>query len=555
MAPSPTLRRRLAGALLVGLLASCSGNVSAPSGANDSDMWHVDEGDPAASERFEPAPATLHRLTVAEYRNSVHDLLGAGLSLSTELEPDTALKGFTSIGASELTIAQTTAEKLEAAALELTAQVFADAERRVALVGCEPASSGDACVGEFIARFGRRAFRRPLESAELADMKALAVELDATLGDVWESLSYVVAAFLESPDFVFRVEVGEPDPDVPSRLRHTSLEMASRLSYVLWQSMPDDTLLAAGERGDLLDREAVRREAERMMGEPRFRQAMQRFFSENLALERLDNLSKESAVFPQMSATLPSAMRAELMHMFEHVVFTTQGDFRDLFDSRTRFVNGELAALYGIPDVSGDEFVAVDMPADSARVGLLGSAGLLAIYATTTNTSPTRRGKFVRNRLLCQEIPSPPPGTDTTLPEADASQTMRERLTLHRTDPVCAGCHIMMDPLGLSLESFDGLGVHRETDRGRPLDLTGTIDGKAFDGPAELAGLLREHANAGPCVVQQLYRFATGHQESSGERVVLRELAARFAEHDYRLPALVLELVSSDGFRFASSAN
>ena len=245
-------------------------------------------------------------------------------------------------------------------------------------------------------------------------------------------------------------------------------------------------------------------------------------------------------------------MRGERERMFKDIARSSDGDSRDLLDTQKRFVNGELAALYGIEGVTGEEFVAVDMPEDSARVGILGSAGLMAIQATTTNTSPTRRGKFIRNRLLCQEVPAPPPGADTTLPEADTSLTMRDRLARHATDAECKGCHTLMDPMGLALEGFDGIGAFRDNDRGMALDLTGNLDGVPFDGPVELSEALRDHARIGPCVVQQLYRFASGHQETTGERPVLEALEGEFADTGVHLPALMLALVTSDGFRVAA---
>lgn len=548
-------------AWLTGALASCIGTIEpAPGTSRRSDapselgpQTNARDDLAEAEQPVFPAPPTLHRLGVDELQNTLSDLLGP-LTLRAELEPDTALKGFSSIGATELTIANTTAEKLEATALEAAQQVFADEKRRKALLGCAPGAIDDPCVQAFIARFGRRAFRRPLADDERAQMSTLAVDLARSLGDVNEALSYLTAAFLQSPHFVFRVEIGAPDPAVPGRLRYTGYEMASRLSYALWRSMPDDELLAAADEGALATREGVDLAAERMIASPRFRPSLRRFFSENLSLDRLSTLSKEPSVYPQLTPTLKKAMRAELERRFDDLVFTEDGDYRDLLDGRTTFVDAELAKLYGIAGVRGTALTRVELPADGLRAGILGSAALLAIQATATDTSPTRRGKFIRGQILCQEVSPPPAGTNFALSPVDANKTMRERLTVHRTSPSCAGCHARLDPLGLAFENFDGIGAFRATDRGMPIDASGTLDGEPFTGPVALLALLRAHPASARCVVRQLYRFASGHQETDDEERLFDGLTRAFAASGYRLPALMRALVTSDGFRFAASA-
>jgi hypothetical protein len=518
----------------------------------------TDSSDAGAGPLFEAASPALARLTVAQYQNAVADLFGGLKVDAAELEADTSLEGFTSIGATQVTIAATTAEKYETTALDVAHRTFADTKLRDKLVGCTPssASAADSCTRKFLASLGKRVWRRPLDTAELDALAQLAGDVGTSLGDPWTGLEYATASLLESPYFLFRVDRGEADPNDATRRRYSSWEMASRLSFLMWQTTPDAELLRAAEADELVSVEGVRKQAQRLAASPRFRPALTRFYSENLQLERLDTLSKDSAVYPQMSPTLPAAMRGELTRAFEHLVFEQDGDVRDLVDAPKTFVNAELAELYGVKmpgsGVDADGFAEVNSPPE--RRGLLGTAGLLATYANTTSTSPTRRGKFVRTRMLCQEIMPPPPGVVTKLPPAKPNQTMRERLAEHRNNTLCATCHDLMDPIGLGLEHFDGIGAYRDDDHGAMLDVTGDIDGAKFDGAVQLASLLKSEPDLGPCIVRQLYRYATGHEDAAGEKVVLDALSSQLAASGYRLKALTLALVESDGFRYAGEA-
>jgi hypothetical protein len=257
-----------------------------------------------------------------------------------------------------------------------------------------------------------------------------------------------------------------------------------------------------------------------------------------------------------MSETLPGSMLGELERLFAHVVFTQDADFRELFASPTSFVNAELAQLYGVsaPGTSPatpDLFVPIQSPAP--RVGLLGAAGVLAVHSTPTATSATLRGKFIRTRLLCGEIPPPPPGTVTELPPAQPGQTQRQRVDVHLSNATCAGCHRLMDPLGLALENFDGIGAYRELEAGQPIDASGELDGVPFDGPVALAQLLRQSPGAADCMVQQLYRFLVGRRDTEGEAPVLSALRQSFAGESYRLRRLAVQIVESDGFRYVGA--
>lgn len=497
---------------------------------------------------FAPGSAALRRLTREQYDATVRALLGSDVALTTELENDVAINGSVSIGTSRATISPTATEKYENAAYELAAQAVAP-ERRARLTDCTPSAAIDtACTEDFVRTFGRRAFRRPLTTAEQARYVALAEEAAMELGNYWSGLEFAIAGFLQSPSFLFRSELGEPDPADPSRLRFTGYDMAARLSFLFWNVTPDDALLDAAEAGELVTLVGVQEQAQRLAEDPRAQAALETFHAERLGLEELDSLSKDGALFPGAGPELGAAMREDILKTIANV--TLDGDYRDLFDTDVVFANDALAELYGVEPSQGDE--PSHLPADSARLGILGKAGLLAMNAHSRETSPTRRGKFVRERLLCQDIPAPPPNVVTTLPEPDPNAaTMRERLERHRTDPACSGCHGKTDPIGLAFEHFDAVGAFRETDDGHALDVTGELDGEPFDDARELALLIRERSEATECVVRQLYRYANARVEKGGEASAIDALVARFAASGYRLPELLLAVAESDGFRYA----
>ena len=507
--------------------------------------------DPTAVEPFAPAGATLRRLTVAQYQNSVRDLLGDHVQLTVELEADTAINGFVEIGAARTTLSPSAVEKFESAAFELAQQALT-ADRRVAFVGCEPRTVSDgACTRAFVTRFGRRALRRPLSDDEVARYAGLADEAATALNDFWEGIPFAIAGLLQSPSFLFRVELGEPDPADPTRLRYSGYEMASRLSYLFWNTTPDDMLLDAAAAGELTDADGLAAQVTRLAGDERTRAALSNFHLDRLGLDELAGVAKDATLFPQMNAQLADAMRDDILRTIEYVTLEQAGDFRDLLTTRVSFVNGALAGVYDLP-APGSGTMRAELPASGVRLGLLGKAGLLAVNAHVKETSPTRRGKFVRERVLCQSIPAPPPNVVTVLPEPDPNApTMRERLKTHRSEQVCAGCHSLMDPIGLAFENFDALGKYRADDDGHALDLTGDVDGDAFDGPEQLASMLHDDPEVTACMVRQLYRYATAHVEEAGEEIVIRDLASALPAGGHRIEALLQAIVASDGFRYA----
>jgi hypothetical protein len=402
-----------------------------------------------------------------------------------------------------------------------------------------------------LAAFGRRAFRRPLTDAETTRFVTLATTIAGQAGSsALAGMRHAVWAILQSPSFLYRVELGAASAADGGRLKYGNFEMASRLAAALWASVPDDALLDAAAQGALATPDGVRTQAARLLADPRAHRALATFVGELFGKRELDEATKDPAVFPGWTPTLRDAMQRELEQRIDDMVFTRKGDFLSLHESRSTFVNNELAAYYGLPKTQTDSWRAVDLPADSPRVGLLGAGAILAAHALPQRTSPTARGKFVATSLLCKIVPPPPPGVPPLPAMADAGATLRDRLTLHRSAMSCAACHALMDPLGFGMETFDGAGRYRTIDNGKAIDATGTVDGVAFDGLAQLGAAVRKQPVAGPCLVSRFYTYAQGRASNAADAPALDGLATRFASTGNRLDQLLVDLVASDAFRF-----
>jgi hypothetical protein len=511
---------------------------------------------------FVPAPAGLRRLTVPQYLNTIKDLFFEGGVAST-LDPEVAavlpLNGFASIGAALLSVSSTATEQFETAALDVAKQAMSDVAHRATLVGCMPAGiTDDACTGTFLKTFGRRAWRRPLTSEELGIYLGLVNGLQKSTGDFYQGLQYGIAALLQSPNFLYRVELGTPDPTKPSQSVFNDFELATRLSFFLWNTTPDDVLLDAAQSQQLTKGSGLATQAQRLLGSPRLVDAIRTFFTEYYRLADLDKLPQDPTLFPQRTATIGASMREETLRFLTDIAFTRNVDYRSLFDSRTTYVNAELAKLYGVAGPATG-FAAVTLPDSGMRTGYLGQGSFLALNAHNDVTSPTYRGKFVQEMLLCQTIPPPPPGVPPLPPNsATAQQTMRQKLEMHRAVEPCKTCHSMMDPIGLAFENFDAIGAFRTIDAMQAIDASGTLNigGQmvSFSGPRQLATLLTTHPQAGPCVVKNVYRYAMGHVENDGELAAVTTLSTQFESGGFKLLSLIGGVVQHPAFAYAAPA-
>lgn len=401
---------------------------------------------------------------------------------------------------------------------------------------------------DVLARFTRRAFRRPVEEAELQPLVALAAGVIDEGGSFEEAVQLGVQAVLSSPSFLFRVE-RDPDPAVGGPVRRLSEhELAVRLSYFLWSSMPDEELFRLAEEGRL--REALDAQVRRMLQDPKSRALVENFGGQWLTLRNLAEFDPSPELFPDFDEALRAAMLEETYSLFEYIVREDRSVFEFLTADYT-FLNERLARHYGVPGVAGDRLRRVVL-ADVPRGGVLTQGSILALTSNPTRTSPVKRGKWVLEQLLGTPPPPPPPDVDELPEGGEALQgTLREQMELHRDSPMCASCHARMDPIGFGLENFDATGAWRDEEAGHAVDASGRLPGgSAFRGPSELRDALADDADQfRRTLAKKLATYALGRGLDKRDRCTLRYITTLMREQDDRFSSLVLAIVHSDPFQ------
>ncbi|MFN8640965.1 MAG: DUF1588 domain-containing protein [Candidatus Binatia bacterium] len=501
----------------------------------------------------------MRRLTEAQYRASIADVLGDDLVVAGRFEPDNRRDGLLAVGASYVSVTGAGFEQYEAIARGLAEQAL-DAAHRDALVPCAPrdaAQADDACAAHFVRAVGGRLLRRPLTEADVAPRVALAAAGARALGDFHAGLEPVLTSLLLSPEFLFRIEAAEADPGDATRQRLTSATMASRLSYLLWNTTPDDELLDAAARDELVDDGVLARQVDRLLASPRVAVAVRALFADLYGFDEIEQglVRKDPALFPAFNQTMIGDAEEQTLRVIVDQLLDQDGDYRELFTTRTSFMTRTLGLVYQVPVRSPSGWEPYELPADGPRAGLLTHVSLLALRSHPGRSSPTLRGKFVREVLLCQDVPPPPGDIDFSkfAEEGGANRrTARDRLTVHQTNRVCSGCHSLMDPIGLALEQLDGIGMYRETENGAAIDPSGDLDGEPFADARGLGEVLARHPALGPCFVESLYRYAVGRDVVASERPFLTGLEARLDAQGYRLRDILRAIALSDAFRSAT---
>ncbi|MCB9681977.1 MAG: DUF1592 domain-containing protein [Alphaproteobacteria bacterium] len=502
------------------------------------------------TDTFDAAPPVLRRLTQSQVEHAVRDLFGADVYVPADLDAALRVDGLEAIGTARIAVSPRGVERYEAAAFAVARQAL-DATHRAAIVPCSPAAADDAgCAAQVIRTVGRRVWRRPLTDAEVDGLVAVAVAAGRAYADADEGLVYGVAGLLQSPWFLMRPEPGADDPAVPGARVYDGYALASRLSFFLWDTIPDDALLDAAARGDLSTDDGVDAQVVRMVADPRAHDGLRAWAADLMQLSNLKDVRKDTTVYPTWTDDLAASAGEQVLRSFEDQVFTLDADLGGLLTSRRLAVDPGLARAYGVAAPVREGFGVVRLPDDSERVGLLGQLGFLALHAHAASSSATLRGRFVREALLCETIDPPPPGVNTTIPEPSPdAPTLRDRVAAHLDNPSCAGCHARMDPLGLALEQFDGAGAFRTEEGGATIDVRGTLDDVDFVGASGLADAVRAHPAFVPCLVEQVTRYALGRPLTDADRPALAALVTAFEAHGRRLQPLWMDLAQSPLFR------
>jgi hypothetical protein len=504
---------------------------------------------------FAAAPLQARVLLSYQYRNAVGDLLGDAARNAVKPGDDALLNGSSAVAAASLAVSRAAVEGYEANAFAAAQAAMADNAAKARLIPCTPASAtDDACMTTVISKAGERAFRRPLTTEELNTWKTLAKSVAAAYGNFNKGVEFALAGLLQSPQFLYLAEQGADDPKMPGMLKYTGLEMASRLAFFLLGSTPPDSLLAAARAGLLDTADGVRAQAALLLDMPAARGAQDRLFGEWLGLDDLTRVGKDAALYPGFNSALAQAMRQESLLTINAITADAKRSLLDIFDANFTYINQPLAAHYGYTAPATNDFTRITLPADSPRAGVLTQAAFLSAMAHPVETSPTLRGKLVRERLLCEPVPAAPPDVVTVLAPtpATANATLRQRLSAHVSEPRCAGCHNAMDPIGFGFEKFDAVGRFRTTEKNQAIDSSGRLDSNTtFKEAAELARLLKADPRVSSCVTRVVYRHASGHVELAGEEASLQAVERSALAQGFSFRALLIELVASDAFRYA----
>jgi hypothetical protein len=492
------------------------------------------------------ATAPLRRLTREQYDNSIRDLLGVEGQPSLALAADEKLAAFFSNSISP--VSRLSVEQYRDAAEELAA---AAVEARLdELAGCSGAEQNAGCADHFIQSFGRRAFRRPLSAEEATRYRGL---FDANQARGFgEGIRVVLQTLLQSSNFVYHLELA-PAPAGALVAPLDGYELASRLSFALWDTSPDNELLDAAGAGMLDTKQGLRAQAERLIGSDRAKDALSSFHVQWLGLDALLDTNKDAQLFPQFNDALKRAMRDEAVGFADFVIRRGDGRLETLLSAPFTVASPAVLSLYGTTaPAAADGTVQLD---PTQRAGLLTQGAFLSAHSHPNQTSPVHRGLSVRKNLLCTDLPDPPANVNNNPPAPDPNATTRQRFEQHRADPTCAGCHQLLDPIGVGFENYDAIGRYRGDENGLPIDANGelvsagTASG-AFSGAVELAKKLATSPEVRSCVQKQWFRFSLGRFEGPEDACTLQGLAADFEASDFDVKTLLLSLVTSDAFRY-----
>jgi|SoiMethySBSTD1v2_1073268.scaffolds.fasta_scaffold29436_4 mono/diheme cytochrome c family protein len=424
-----------------------------------------------------------------------------------------------------------------------------DKDSRRRILTCDPAS-GRACVEQIVARLARRAYRRPPTQREVDALMRVA-DLGTSSGQSAEhGVQLAIQALLVSPNFLFRIE-RDPDPRNRTLVHRLSpFELASRISYFLWSSMPDDELLAVAESGRLTDSQVLAAQVDRMLADPRASEFAANFAGQWLETRNLDSVKPDPDLFKEWTPQLREAMKTETTMFFDYVLRENR-PITDFLNASYTFLNERLAAHYGIPGVSGAEFRRVELTTDR-RGGVLSHAGVLTVSSYPTRTSAVIRGKYVLQNILGIP-PAPPPDDVPPLSDSagDGKRSMREQLTVHRSNPTCAACHRNMDPLGFGLENYDAIGRWRDADGVFPIDASGTLpDGQRFATPGEMRTLLvSQLPQFSRTLTSRMLTYALRRSIQPYDRSAVESIQRAVAADGYRLRTMVHQIVESLPFQ------
>jgi hypothetical protein len=504
-----------------------------------------------------PGKAQVRRLTRFEYNNAVRDLFGETSSPANAFPPETISRTGNLFGndASLLSVSNALASQWSKVAGEIAGRATATPEGLGKLAACASgATPDDACLREVITNVVSRAYHRDVTAPEVDSYLTLANTAKGT-GPFASGVSAVIEAVLQGPEYLYRIELGTPDAAHPGLRIPTGDEMAARLSFLFWGTIPDAPLRMAAKSGELSTPAGVKAQAERLLNDPQAKPVVRFFFDNLLPISGLTNLARDKGRFPVYTQDFAAALREETQTFLEHEIFDgAGGTWKSALTAPYTYVNEQLATFYGIPGITGSAFQKANWPNPAQRLGLLSQASILTGTITTNESNPVLRGSFIINKLLCMNIQLP---TDPTIlamvkvPEGVSGATARERFTKHREQAVCAGCHAVIDPVGFPLENYDPIGAWRDQENGVTIDASGNIPG----GPPITNGVglmqsIADSPDAQACFAQHWMNFGYGKTIGDDDACVKTSLIDKFNAAGGNIKQLLVELTQTDDFLY-----
>jgi len=498
-------------------------------------------------------PVSLRRLTEPEYRQIIADVFGTTIKVPGRFQPDTRDNGLIAVGTSRESVAGTGFEEYDLTARGIAAQVVDEAHRDT-LIPCKPAKAterDDACATQFVTRTGRLLFRRPLTKDELANIVNDAGDSTAKLGNFYSGIESSIVGMLDSSQFLFRQEASIPDADNAGQRKLDPYSKASRLSFFLWDTTPDLDLLDAADKGELDSDAGVAKQVDRMVKSPRLASGVRAFFTDMLGFDGFAALQKDPQIYPKYGSAVAVDAQEQTLRTLADVLVTQNGDYRDIFTTRRTYLTRLLGSVYAVPVKVSTGWEAHDYPEGDPRAGILTEVSFVSLHSHPGRSSPTIRGKALREIFLCQKVPDPPGNVNFALVQDTknpAFHTARARLGAHINQPTCAGCHKIMDPVGLAMENFDSAGGFRSTENDSPIETAGEIDGTKFSDVNGFKKAIHDHPAVPTCLVNRIYSFGTGRPATKDEAEWLNYQVKQFAASGYKVPELMRRIAGSKAF-------
>jgi len=502
----------------------------------------------------------MRRLTQEQYANIVADLFGDHIVVGAQFDPLLRTDGLLAIGAPMARVTPAGFERFYELGRSIAAQIVAP-DNRHDVIPCRPAVASapdDACAAKFFAQVGRLLYRRALTETERSTAVKAAHDAGASSSDFYEGIVEGLAGLMTTPQFLFVIDETEPNPSQTGQMRLTGTAKASRLSFFLWNTTPDETLLEAAEKGELHTKSGLAKQVDRLLASPRVEIGARAFFADFLNFEKFEILEKDPVIYPAFSIRVAEDAREQMLKTIYDHLFVRGQDYRDLFTTGKTFISQNLGRIYRVPvDRPDGGWMPYEFGPSENYAGLLTQVGFVALHAHPGRSSPTLRGRALREVLLCQKVPDPPGDVDQTLffDPASPVKTARDRLTAHATNATCAGCHKLTDPIGLGLEGFDGIGEFRTTENGAPIEITGDLDGVPYVDAKELGQVMRNNPSTTSCIVNRVTSYALGRGLTRDDEPLAAYLEKSFADQKYSLPKLLRTISTGDALYTVTKPN